>query len=302
MSDFSGTRRDVLRRGAAAIGAATIAGNAGCMGFLGGGSGSYSSWLPETGTIGDSDHYDFTKLNLQAFAEDEDEFDDENVNFEGFEDTWAPADVDWDDVSMLLRFNGISIVQADFETEDVVDDLEDEDYDEEEEYEGYKLMLGPDETSMAAVGDGTLVLAGMGSRGGVREPQDAVEDIIDTENGDEDRYEEDSDDFDELTDELGDDDIVSGSTMEPADETVEERGQFENQVAQGETLDVNGDETDGTWVLVFEDEDDVDVDDVEDWVEASQDQGGEFENWDDVEVSESGRNVVVEATADTDEI
>jgi|AntRauTorcE11897_2_1112592.scaffolds.fasta_scaffold09891_3 hypothetical protein len=298
MGDLSGTRRDVLRRGAAAIGVATLAGNAGCMGLLGGGS--YSSWLPEPGTIGDSDHYRFTKLNMQGLAEDEDELADE-TDFEGFEDTWAPADVDWDDVSMLLRFEGVSVVQADFETEDIVDDFEDEDYDEEEEYEGYKLLFGPKERSMAAVGDDTLVLAGMSYRG-VEDPQDAVEDVIDTENGDEDRYEDDSDDFDEMIDELGDGDIVIGSTMEPADETVDERGQFENQVAEGRVLDVNGDETDGKWVLVFEDEDDVDVDDVEDWVDASQDNGGDFEDWDDVEVSESGRTVVVEAIADTDDI
>jgi hypothetical protein len=50
MSGFSGTRRDVLRRGAAAVGAATVAGNAGCMGLLGSGGG-YAQWVPEPGTI-----------------------------------------------------------------------------------------------------------------------------------------------------------------------------------------------------------------------------------------------------------
>jgi len=50
MSGFSGTRRDVLRRGAAAVGAATVAGNAGCMGLLGSGGG-YAQWVPEPGTM-----------------------------------------------------------------------------------------------------------------------------------------------------------------------------------------------------------------------------------------------------------
>jgi hypothetical protein len=40
-------------------------------------------------------------------------------------------------------------------------------FDEEEEYERYMLMLGPEERTMAAVGDDTLVLAGMGYRHGM---------------------------------------------------------------------------------------------------------------------------------------
>lgn len=298
MSNLSGTRRDVLRRGAAAIGAATIVSNAGCMGILGGGGGSYSQWLPEPGTLEDEDHYGVSVLNLKSLSNQEDEFDDESVNFEQFEERWAPADVDWEDVSMLLTwFQGVRVIEADYNKEDVIEDFEDDDYDDEAEYEGFTLMLSPNERRMAAVDGSAIVLSQ-----GLEDPEDALEDIIDTKNGDEDRYGDDSDDFSEMTDELGNGDLVNVMMQEPADDTNVERGVFENHVGTGRVNNVNGDETDGTWVLVFEDEDDVDVGDVEDWVEASQDSGGEFENWEDVEVNASGRSVVVEGTIDTDEI
>lgn len=297
MSDLSGTRRDVLRRGAAAIGAATIVSNAGCLGILGGGG--YLQWLPEPGTIGDDDHYGFNMLEYSSLEEYEDEFS-SDTDLDSIEARWAPADIDWEDVSMLLLFNGMQVIEGEFEKESIIDDLDDEDFDDEDEYEGFQVMLSEDESVAAAVSDDVFVRAGFG--GARDDAEGALEDVIDTSNGEEDRYVDDNEAFGELTDKLDTEHVVSGSTMEAVDDGEPERGRFENQVADGQTLNIDGETTEGKWVIVFEEEDDVDVGDVEDWVETSQDNDGRFEDWDDVEVGSNGRSAIVEATADTDDV
>lgn len=296
MGELTGTRRDVLRSTGAALGAATLASSAGCLGVLGGNE--YAQWLPEPGTVGGPDHYSFSKFGYSALEEHEDEFGAE-TDFDVVEMAWAPADVDWEDVTMHLSFDGVNVVAAEFDREDVVDDFADEDVDEDGEHEGYTVLENSNESAAVAVGDGTFVTAGFGF-GQLDDPVDAVEAVVDTREGEEDAYLEDSDAFDELTDELDDGDSVTGVTTEPTTTDDPAAGEFEHQVAQGRSWTVNGDETNGQWVLVFEEEDDVDIDDVEEWVTTSDDR--EFEDWDDFEYATNGRTAVVRAVADTDDL
>lgn len=290
MTDLSGSRRDVLRRGAAAIGAATIAGSAGCMGILGGG-GDSTQWLPAPGTLADDDHYSFSVSRLSSIAAHEDEFDD-TESFEEYERQWAPADVDWDEVENLVSFNGVSVVEADFETDAVVSDFESDDYETDEEYEGFTLMLAASERWAVAVGDGTLLF----THGGYSEtdgPVEAAKRVIDTKNGESDRYTTANEDLDEVMTELDGGENVFAYTRDPADDGERDRGAFENLAAWGNQTTIDGEESDGTWVWVYDTEADADVGAIEEWT------ASERSMFDDVEVTENGRVVVVEATAET---
>jgi|AntDeeMetagen681_2_1112603.scaffolds.fasta_scaffold05350_2 hypothetical protein len=288
MSGFSGTRRDVLRRGAAAVGAATVAGNAGCMGLLGSGGG-YAQWVPEPGTIRDRDHYHVSAFDFTSLVEHEDELPDEGWNFDSVEDIWAPADVDWEAVELYLRFGEVTIVAADFERSEVVESFEDEDYGAEAEYEGYTTMLGPDERRVAGVGGSALVLAGR-AYGDFEDPEDVFETVIDTKNGDEGRYVDEDEHFGELAQRLGEGDIVDGYGHEPTET---------NQVAVGHRYDVMGADTDAKKVLVFEG--DEFMGHVEDWFEGEKDDGA-YDAWEDVELARNGQSAVITGTVPTDEI
>jgi len=298
MFDGTYTRRTMLRRSLGAVGAGAAAGIAGCSSLnpFGGGAGVYADWLPEPDDIGDSDHYRFTYLDTEALEANEDELPD-NFDIDSFEDSWNPVDVDWEDTSMVLFFNAITVIEADFTREDVADDLEDADYDDDTDHQGHTIYLGPNELRAYAVGDSTIVLrtAAYGS-----DPVDSVEAVLDANNGEEDRYGDDSEDMAALTGELGGGAIVSGRTMEEIDNDNPDAGRFDHMVAAGSTTTINGETADRKWVIVYEEQDDVDTGDLEDWVDANDD--GEFEAVDDISYNQNGRKGVVTGTIDTDDL
>ncbi|MEF8774406.1 MAG: hypothetical protein V5A37_06780, partial [Halobacteriales archaeon] len=227
MSSGDFTRRELLRRAGAAAGVAAVASTAGCSAMpciagFGGCGGAYSQWLPEPGTVGSGDHYRFTHWNLSSVEQHEDEFRDD-FGFDGTEDQWAPADIDWEDVSMALWFNGVILVESGFNQDDIVSDFEDDGWDDETTHESYEVMLSPNEAAAVGVGGGTLVGAGL-AYSSFQDPVDVVEDLVDTKTGSEDRYVDDSDDFATLTDKLGSGDFVSGGTMDETDTDDPENG------------------------------------------------------------------------------
>lgn len=305
MEELSDTRRGILRKGAVALGAATITGSAGCTDSLGdggggdgGGGAGYTRWLPEPGIIGDTDQYGFNATNYSSLEEHADEFSDD-VDLDAIEDSWVVG-AGWEEVTMFLRFNGMRLIEAGFERADAVTAYEDEGFSGEDEYEGFQIMLGPGGEASVGVGDDVVVTGGFRA-GPVGAPQDAVETVIDTNNGDETRYVDESEAFGELTDRLGTGNVVAGSTTAPmsAGQSDPTSGRFENQVARGRRITVDGGTTDGRWVVVFAGESDVDVDSVNQWVEASQNQ---FGSWNDITVDANGRSAVIEATADTSSV
>jgi hypothetical protein len=284
----------------AAVGATALASSAGCLGILGGGGGGHKQWLPEPGTLGDGDHYSFSLVNYSSLEQHEDEFDDD-TDLGSVEDTWQPADVNWEDVTMYLRFQGMTVLNAKFDSAEIVESFEDEDWDDATEHEGYTVMLSSDETRAVGVGNNTLVSNGFGF-GGSDDPVDAVEDVVDTKKGEEDRYVAESEDFSTVVNKVGSGDIVSAGSMEETGTDEPESGQFRDQVGQGRALTVNGETTKGKWVLLFKDGDDVDLDDVQDWVETSQDEDGRFEDWEDMSYNKNGRAAVVTGKVDTDRL
>jgi hypothetical protein len=300
MEELSDTRRGVLRKGAVALGAATVAGSAGCAdsvgdgggGDGGGGGAGYTRWLPEPGIVEFGDHYGFNATDYSALAEDEDEFSD-SANLSSVESRWRPLNIGYEDVTMLLGFGSTQVVEAEFERADAVDALTGSEFQIEEdgEYEGFQILRIMGATAFG-VGDDAVVT-------GV--DRDTVETVIDTNNGDETRYVDESEAFGELTDRLGAGDVVAGSTTAPvsAAESDPTNGRFESQVGRGRQITVDGGTADARWVVVFEAESDVDVDSVDQWVEASQNQ---FGSWSDIAVDANGRSAVIEATADTSSV
>jgi len=299
MSGREYTRRALLRRGTAAVSAGAIASTAGCFGLnpLGGGGGAYANWLPVPDDIGDSDHYQFTYLDTEVVESNEDNFDEDSFDIDSIESFWDPLGFDWEDTSMILLASQAVVVEASFDREDAVSDLEDDDYEEDGDHEGFTLFLGPTESRAFGVGDNAVVVTG---GYGVDDPLDPIEATIDAKTGNADRYGDENEDMSALLSELGGA-LDSGGTMEESDSDTPENGLFENMVASGDTATVNGETADRKWVIVYEEQDDVDTDDLEDWVDANSDEG-EFADVDDISYNQNGRKGIVTGTVDTDEL
>jgi len=300
MVDGTHTRRSILRRSFAAASVGTLLASAGCSGLnpLGGGAGAYADWLPVPDDTGDSDHYQFTYLDTETLEANEDELPD-SFDIASFEENWNPADVDWEDTASVLFFSSTIVVEDGFTREDVVADLEAEDYDEDGEYQGHTVLVGPNELGAFAVGDSTLVVQFAAYQS---DPVDNVEAVLDVKNGEEDRYADDSENMATLLPELGNGTIVGGRTMAAVDTDNPDRGRFDHMVAEGSTTTIDGDTAERKWLVVYEESDDVDTDDLSDWVDANDSNGGTFDDVDDISYSQNGRVGIVTGTSDTDDL
>lgn len=302
MADGNYTRRSVLRRGSAAVGAGALASLAGCTDAVNsvvGGGGDYQSWLPEPGEIGDRDHLSFTYLDLAAFANNEDELSDETADgIETVESYWDPINVDWDEASSVLLVSEVVVAEAEYDIEDAVEDLEDADFDEETDHEGYRIFVR--EGRGIGVGNGRIITTTPFSR--LEDPEDVIETIIDVNNGEEDRYVDESDDMATLVDALGSGASVSGRTTEEPGEPRPESGSFDEMVARGSRGRINGETSNRKYVVVYEDENGVDLDELEEWVDANDGSDERFDDLDDIEYDQQGRKGIITGTIDTDEI
>jgi hypothetical protein len=73
-------------------------------------------------------------------------------------------------------------------------------------------------------------------------------------------------------------------------------------VADGSTTTIDGETADRTWVVIYESADDVDLDDLADWVDENDGDGGTFDDVDDIGYSRNGRAGIVTGTSDTDDL
>ena len=293
------SRRDALR----GIAGATITGMAGCLsgvpGVQGSGGSAYMDWLYEPGTFGDNDHYSFQVAHPGDVVEYEDELSSEAVEtFEELvEDRYEILDLDIDDVNQIIMTGSSHVFTGSFDVEDIDDELSDEDYDDDE-YEGYDVYVSPEERQAFGIKSDVVVQA---SEARSDDAEDVLEESIDTKLGETDRYVDESEAFRELVDQLQTGVYMSGGTHEEYDETAVESGQLENEVASGLSVRITGEDSKLQSVHVFEEADDIVIDDVEDVAD-------EIENWayfedvDDIEISKAGRAAIISGTLETDEI
>jgi len=296
------SRRDALKAGAATAGVTALAGCStitDAIPFIGGGN--YTDWAFEPGTIGDSDHLLVSYTDFSTVVENESEFNSDyyDESFEGQEDAFPlePTNLNVEDVSTSVSISGLGgRIAADYNQDDVDSELGDNDYDDDTDHEGYTIYLGPDEARAIGI-DGNNLVYGSTGFGTDADPVDIVEALIDTKNGNEDRYVDDSEGFATMTDQFGSPTFAYGSTQEPAEETDAENGQFEGNVAGGLAATVNGGTTDVMYVAVFENEGDVDVGDIQDYADSDQ-----FDDLNDVSTNQNGTAVLITGQVDTDEL
>ncbi len=296
------TRRGTLRIGAATAGLGVTGSLSGCSSipFLGGGSSAYDSWLPEPGVIVEgTDHYSFSYSDVKAIRNNEDNFDEDVFEaFESSEDSF-PLDqmnVDFDEVTSKISVNGSNgVITGTFKRDDVGSELEDDDFEEDGDHEGYTLYTKQGSQGVA-VKKNEAVYAQLGFFSGGDEPKDVLEALIDTKKGNEERYAKAEEDFKTLIGKLGSGTLVDGGTQEEPDETNAEAGRFEGAVARGSKLTVNGETSKAKRIVVFNSKDDIDMHDVEDWTDSDS-----FDDYDNVNSSKNGRAVVVTAKIDTDD-
>jgi len=260
--------------------------------------------LPVPDDVGDSDHYNFTYLNMDDFEKHEDKLDDDSTDPSSYEDFWDPLDIDWEDTTGLtiLGFGGLFgfggfIIEAEYNRDEIISSLEDDDFEEDSEHQGYAIMLGPNDSQVYAVGNNAVVLAATSDG-----DTDNAEAIIDAKAGEADRYGDDSDDMNELIGALGGGTFVNGRTMEEPEDDNPENGTFDAMVAMGSQAKINGDQTKRKWVVVYEEESDVDTGDLEDWVDENDGSDEQFDDVDDISYNKNGRKGIITGTIDTDDL
>ena len=295
------TRRDVLKMGVATGSLAVVGSLAGCNGSVGGGGVGYRRWLYAPGAVGDSDHYSFTVTDHRDIRDNEDELGDLYDLFASQEDSFplSQMGVDYDEMNRNIAPENGTVIMGSFNESDVVSELEDNDnYEEEDDYEGYTVFSTTGQGTanrVIGVNRRTAVAARSGLLGNAN-PQDVVETLIDTDDGSEDRYASDNEDMRVVINRVGNGSIVNGSTQEETEETDAENGEFEGQVASGGRIRINGETMRRKQVLVFDSRDDVNTSDIEDWTETD-----DFEDVDDISVSQNGRRVAITGETDTDD-
>lgn len=301
-------RRTLIKACSASVPLATT-GLAGCSGLsqLGGGDGGSAAarkWLPEPGDVTESDHYRVANLEPKALAKREDGFA-ESVygNFKSFTAITNPStgqrvsfedtfEVDFDETSSLLAGYGFQVVNANFEKKDLKETLDDENFDDEDKIGSYEPYVH-DAGVAVGVGDGTFIAT---RKTGGEDAESMLETVIETKNGEGNRYVGESDALEALLGALGGGAYYIARTHEAYDETKVKLGRFENAVGWGGQISPGEDSATTKWVIAFESADDVAKDDVKTWTDEAM---SDFEN---VTVSTSGKVATVTAARPVDEV
>ncbi len=177
------SRREFLKTSSALAAVGLTTGMAGCSdlpipgdggdggGPGGTGGGDFANWFYPADTIRDADHYGFSGFGGVGIAENEDEFDEATFSAyeSGFDDQFGFLGVDFDEVEFAMTFDsGTASVLTGYEAdrEEVVEELEDEDFEEDDEYEDRTVMVGPDEQVAVGVGDDDIVVGRSVTTGG----------------------------------------------------------------------------------------------------------------------------------------
>lgn len=301
------SRRRFLKTSGAVVGTGILGASAGCTGILGGGGGggsglsAHTDWFYEPGMIQDTDHHAISYQANVEIVNYEDEFDSDYYDSteESFESSYEFLDLDFDEVESQTSFGGfLATLLSGYQVNrsEVVESLEDNDYEDDDEYEGVQVFLGPNESRAVGLTNNEILVTS-GSWSTDDEAIDVLETAVDTYNGEEARYVDENEDFAAVTSQLSGGTFDYATTHEETEETNAENGQFEGAVARGSSESVNGETMDVQAVIVFDDADDIDMGDVEDF----RDDSDTFDDIDDVSLNSSGRSVIITGTMDTDD-
>ncbi|AQL43035.1 hypothetical protein BV210_10035 [Halorientalis sp. IM1011] len=277
----------------------------------GGGLGDYQQWAyPADQFNQDADGMSVNVTNQQAIYENRKSF--YPNTYRALRGTYSTVGLIGRDVSMDLRLPQGRVLKGSYDTSEVVAELEDDtntEFESDGNYSGYEVYVPSDADTVrqaVAVADSAIVFGQrveppFGSDWDAVSATDVVEGIIDTKGGNGTRATSNNDDFSTLVNTLDSGTSISAETRSDevsSDQADAESGIFEGQVANGESLSVNGDTTKRQWVFVFSGEGDVNTSDLNDWIEAN-DNSGTFARARNVKVEQNGRAGVVTAKFDT---
>jgi len=321
-SDIS-TRRDVLQAVGVLSTTGAVAGLAGCLGSddenddddpIEVADFELSSWLSAPGTVTGEDHYPFEYFSYEAFlaledtlgegplSEDDYEEIEAGVNGEGSQPRPLPSlsgrEIDTFGEYLTVDNNAQQVLYGDHAPDAIGDGLvEDVGFERVGSHGGFAIYLNELEGQPVdiAVGLSEDVLLWVEDE----YPDDDIEALADTQTGDTARYTDESEEMSELLDHVGSGARSLGETSDPISKTDLDFPAFEGQVAYGYDVALDGDPIDERYVIVFEDEDAVTLDDVEAWAGGEGDGDKRFASHTDVSTEQDGRTVVVSGTRET---
>lgn len=309
------SRRELLRYVGTVVGGGTLAATAGCSD---GGDGdtettatvttsvrethrpyegpAYGRWLPAPPATA-SARYPFSAVNLSAFTVRGDTLP-PGLQRSPHVDGWEPVQVDWRDVTLSLGIRGSFVIQGEYDPGGVAQEVATIDgWNSAGTYQGYDLLVTPDESGAVAVGDESIVVASPTGSGATA--VDAAEVIVDTGRGAAERYGASSEELDDFVDEVGNGSIVEWQPQDPPHEADPEAGRFVGQVGLGRWgRVVDAETTDVKLVIVFEGVPAAEQADLEAYVDANRERGP-FAGWADLVISRNGRLGVITGTVTT---
>ena len=294
------SRRGLLRAG---TGIAVSLGLAGCSSIPGlGGGGNYRNWLHEPGQLRDANHYQMTYVDATTVVDNRSELSDQTFStLEPFVNSSAGvAGVDIHDADWSVSTNATQVTSCSRSRDELMGDLENDNYGEETEYNGYTIMTpdGTDQPTRAmAVQQGTIIDVNR-----LGEPVEGAEDVIDVKRAERPRYAEQSEAFSTLVGAVNNESILYLLTRDRTEVDNPESGQFDGSVGIGIEYTINGANSDIQYIIAYESEADVDTGDLQDWVDANNGQDQLLDDVEGLEVSQSGAAGTVSGQIDTDDI
>lgn len=291
------SRRDVLRTGAGLAAAGGIASLAGCSNVPI--VGSYfedgvdpTEWAYDPSELGSTSvSTDLTNIS-SVLEEDEvkkgEVRDDVTSNYSGT--------LKADDVDYSLNVGHAQILTGSFDGGDIVEEME---FSAEDSYEGFDIYVDEEDedeegNASALIGtDGDHLVKSEPSQYADFGPREELELLIDTYNDDADRFADINDDFATVHDEveLGAAVFVQGQTESSAEDASDD-----TVVTTGATLEIDGEDMNVEYLLLYKSEDGIDLDELEQNFEDSMQEGTELND-----VSQDGRLVTVDYTMPTEE-
>ncbi|MFD1563706.1 hypothetical protein ACFR99_09115 [Haloarchaeobius amylolyticus] len=282
------SRRDVLRTGAGVAGTGLLTALAGCsevpvvgsfFGF------DYTEWVYDPNAL-DSDSVMVVLMNVETIL-DADDVPDKGDLRDQVTNNYS-GELMADDVEYSLSVGNAEILTGSFDVQEIVDGMR---FDGDGSHGDFDLYTDDDEEGAVIATDGEfLVRASAFEADTAREE---IELLIDTYNGDADRFADVNDDFDQVQGEVDTDDFVfitgqtESATEDAADDTV---------VTTAITAEIDGEDTNGTYLLLYASEDGIDLDEAESDIESELSEEAELND-----VSQDGRLVTAEFTTPTED-
>ncbi|MFA9414927.1 hypothetical protein [Natrinema sp. HArc-T2] len=282
------SRRDVLRTGAGVAGTGMLAALAGCsdvpvvgsfFGF------DYTEWVYDPDTL-DSDSVTVFLMNVETIL-GADKVPNKGDLRDQITSNYSDELVA-DDVKYSLNVGSTEVLTGSFDGKGIVDGMG---FDGDGSHGDFDLYTDDNEEGAVIATDGEFLI-----RTSTLEYDTAREEIellIDTYNGDADRFADVNDDFGQVQGEVDTDTYVfiTGQTDSAAEDA-------DNQtvVTTAITADIDGNETTGTYHLLYASEDGVDLDQAESDIESELSEDAEL-----TDISQDGRLVTAKFTTPTED-